>query len=164
MLIETNFPYLVKESVPVEAVEEWLNEHPEKRAEALTGKVQNVDGPFGRTREGMEKDRREAVKAIAAKKKSEKARTWSAARREAQQKKPPTAYQLLKDDIRAKLKKGDVVTYKDFPGWVRRHYRNLIVRELREGEGMAILALYEGQKAVGWICQDTNRILKKVDL
>lgn len=46
MLIKTNYPYLKRETVPVDDVEAGLNENPHRRAEALTGKVQTIDGPL----------------------------------------------------------------------------------------------------------------------
>lgn len=39
MLIQSNLSTIKKPSIPVEIVEAWLAKHPEKRAEALTGKV-----------------------------------------------------------------------------------------------------------------------------
>lgn len=39
MLIQTNQSLPRKPSIPVELVESWLAKHPEKQAEALTGKV-----------------------------------------------------------------------------------------------------------------------------
>ena len=147
MLIKTNYPYLKRETVPVDDVEAWLNENPHRRAEALTGKVQTIDGPFGRTRDGMKKGRAEAIKAL----KKAKRTDWTDARRKAEKKRPLTEYAKVKKDLQGKLLKGKTVRATDFPGWVRRSLRTRMVRELRTVENMDILAIYDGRTAVAWV-------------
>lgn len=66
MPIQTNLTTLKKPSISVEIVEAWLAEHPEKRAENLTGKVSdkaiygNLDAERARQnqRKAIERDKR----------------------------------------------------------------------------------------------------------
>lgn len=66
MLIQTNQSIPRKPSVPVELVEAWLDQHPEKRAEALTGHLRdkahfgtlNHERARNNQRKALERDKR----------------------------------------------------------------------------------------------------------
>ncbi|UNK04754.1 hypothetical protein MN210_11135 [Psychrobacter raelei] len=65
MLIQTNQSLPRKPSIPVELVEAWLAEHPEKQAESLTGKVSrknygsiDPERAINNQRKAIERDKR----------------------------------------------------------------------------------------------------------
>lgn len=129
MLIQTNQSLIKQPTVPVEAVEAWLAEHPEKTAEALTGVVSDKPQKFV-----ISDGNKQPPQKPTAKKK---------------RKKPAYTLKDVLVDFEELILQGEIVT----PDRFKQYSKNsvvTIVTQLRS-KGHDILTLNKPGGFIGWI-------------